>query len=129
MANLFINDLAQYLVDEELGTLGTDIFKSHQPNSPANCITVIETGGVRPPIDLPSRRPTFQVLVRNSDYTAGAQKLLDVRNALHNKYGITLVNGGGNYCHSINAQSEGGHIGKDDAGNDEFSINFVAYLR
>lgn len=128
MANLIINDLAQYLVDEELGSLGSDIFKGNQPNSPTNCITVIETGGLRPPIDISSKKVTFQVLVRNSDYAAGAQKLADVRTALHNKYGITLVNGG-NYCHSINALSEGGHIGKDDAGNDEFSMNFLAYVR
>ena len=128
MANILVNDIADYLANEELGTVGTDIFVGNQPGSPTNCITVIDTGGTAPPIDLPSRKSTFQVLVRNSEYPTGAQMLESIRSALHNKYGITLVPGG-NYCHSINAQSEGGHIGKDDLGNDEFSMNFMAYVR
>ncbi len=128
MANILINDIADYLADEELGAVGTDIFVSNQPSPPDNCITVIDTGGTKPPIDIPSKKATFQVLIRNTDYATGAEKLASIRTALHNKYGITLVNGG-NYCHSINALAEGGHIGKDDAGNDEFSINFLAYVR
>lgn len=126
--SIIIDDIADFLEDEGIGTVGTNIFVGQQPDSPANCITVIDTGGQRPDIDLPTKRPTFQVLVRNTDYALGAAKLLEVRNALHNNYNATLVENG-NYFYSINAITEGGHIGKDDIGNDEFSINFEAWTR
>lgn len=126
--SIAIDDIADFLEDNSIGTVGTDIFVGQQPDSPANCVTVLDTGGQRPDIDLPTKRPTFQVLVRNTNYANGAAKLLAIRNLLHNKYNATLV-GGGNYFYSINAISEGGHIGQDDIGNDEFSMNFEAWTR
>lgn len=126
--SIIIDDIADYLEDQGVGTVGTNIFVGEQPNDPANCVTVIDTGGMRPDIDLPTKKPTFQVLVRNTEYSAGAAKLLAIRNILHNKYNAELVDDG-NYFYSINAISEGGHIGKDDIGNDEFSMNFEAWVR
>ena len=129
MANIIINDVADWLANYELGySAGVNLFVGHQPNSPVNCITVIDTGGMKPPIDFDSKKPTFQVLIRNSDYATGRVLLDSVRTALHNLYGVELVTGS-NFFHSINAMSEGGHIGRDEKGNDEFSINFQAYIR
>jgi len=126
--SIIIDDIADYLEDQSVGTVGTNIFVGQQPDSPANCVTIIDTGGLRPDIDLPTKKPTFQVLVRNTDYATGAAKLTSVRNALHNRYNETLVENG-NYFYSINAITEGGHIGKDDIGHDEFSMNFEAWVR
>lgn len=126
--SIIIDDIADFLEDNSIGTVGTDIFVGQQPDSPANCVTILDTGGLRPDIDLPTKKPTFQVLVRNSNYANGAAKLSAIRDILHRKYNATLV-GGGNYFYSINAISEGGHIGQDDIGNDEFSMNFEAWTR
>lgn len=128
MANIIINDIADFLAAHGIGTVMVDIFVGHQPDSPVNCVTVIDTGGMAPPIDFDSKKPTFQILVRNTSYSAGHILLDSIRDLLHNLYGLTLVTGG-NYFHSINAMSEGGHIGRDEAGNDEFSMNFSAYVR
>lgn len=126
--SLVVDNVADYLANNSIGTVGTNIFVGEQPPTPANCVTVLETGGLLPPIDIPSKKPTFQILIRNTNYSTGRTLLDTIRTLLHNKYGVTLA-AGGNFFHSINAISEGGHIGKDDAGNDEFSINFQAYVR
>lgn len=123
-----VNDIADYLEDEGLGTVGTDIFVGNQPETPVNCITVFDTGGQKPSIDIPTKRPTFEVLVRATDYATGKDLIDSVRTLLHNKYNETLVVDG-NYFFSINAVAEAGHLGKDELGNDEFSINFVTYVR
>lgn len=121
-----VNDIADYLEDQGLGTVGTTIFVGYEPDSPANCICIFDTGGVTPSIDLPTKRPTFQILIRSANYTTGKANLDSIRSLLHNKYNETI---GDNYYFSINANAEGGHIGRDDLGNDEFSINFSAYVR
>lgn len=126
--SFIVNDIADYLEDEGLGTVGTDIFVGMQPNTPVDCITVFDTGGAKPPIDIPTKRPTFEVLVRASVFATGKNTLDTIRGLLHNKYNATLVTGG-NYFYSINALTEGGHLGLDEAGNDEFSINFLTYTR
>lgn len=126
---LLIDDIAQYLEDEELGTVGEDIFKSKIPDDEggtySDIIVVLETGGVSPDPYIPTKSPTFQVYVRASDYESGREVIESIRTALHQKANITLVSGG-NYYYYILALGEPGHIGQDEQGRDEFSINFRA---
>ena len=123
-----VNDIADYLEDESVGTVGTDIFVGNLPDSPDTAICIIDTGGIQPSIDIPTKRPTFQVLIRGETYAAGKNLVDTIRGLLHNQYNVTLVSGG-NYFYSINLLAEGGHIGKNDRGLDEFSMNFQAYTR
>ena len=127
MARL-IDDVAAYLQAQSVGTVGTDIFKGTLPDSPDNCVAVYETGGPAPQKYLPINKPTFQILVRNKSYALGRDKLEAVRTALHRKSNLSLVSGQ-TFAYYILANSEGGHIGRDEAGRDEFSINFVAETR
>lgn len=125
---IFVDQVAEYLEDQGLGTVSTDIFVGRLPASPDSCIAVINTGGTSPSIDIPDKTPTFQVLVRNTSYEAGENKLAAVRAALHQFQNSTLVTGQ-TYVYYIYAISEGGHIGLDESGRDEFSINFQCKTR
>jgi hypothetical protein len=125
---MLISEVATYLAAQGLGTAGTNIFYSHLPDNVDECLAVIDTGGTKPDIDIPTKRPTFQVYIRAATYTLGKTKLDAVRTALHNKYNLELV-AGQTYFYSINALAEGGHVGRNERGLDEFSINFVCYTR
>jgi hypothetical protein len=123
-----IDDIADYLEDQELGTVGTDIYAGYLPDYPDSCITVLDTGGSPPDPDLPTKEPTFQVFIRDVNYSDGKTALDSVRSVLHQQANIQLVDGG-NYFYFILAISEGGHVGRDEVGRDLFSINFQCRTR
>jgi len=126
--SLLINDIAEYLEDEGIGTVGEDIFKSMLPANIDDVVAVYETGGLEPDPYLPTKSPTFQVFIRSSNYTTGMAQAMAVRTALHRKANITLV-AGGNYYYYILLMSEPAHLGKDENGRDEFSMNFRCKIR
>ena len=123
----FIQEIATRLQTASIGTLGTDLFYSYMPDSANAGVSVHDTGGMPPDIYIPTKSPTFQVFIRAATYDAGKAKLDAVRASLHNLYNVTLS--GGTYVYSINALAEGGHIGRNERGLDEFSINFKALTR
>ena len=123
-----ISDIADYLATQGLGTVGTDIFYSYMPDAGDNIMAVLDSGGVKPDIYLPTKDQTFQIFIRSSTYAAGKSKLDSVRSELHNLYNTTI---GSYYFYYIQAIAEGGHLGRnpDMRGLDEFSINFHAKTR
>lgn len=121
-----IADIAQYLDDLEIGTLSTNIFYSYLPDAVDNAICVLDTGGPQPDKDLPTKEPMFQIFIRSTSYATGKALLDSVRAALHQKSGVTI---GSTFFFFILANSEGGHLGRDEKGLDEFSINFHARTR
>ncbi|MFA5768364.1 MAG: minor capsid protein [Bacteroidales bacterium] len=122
-----IDDIAQHLEDEGVGTLGTNIFKSYLPETGTGTImAVLDTGGTQPDRYLPTYEPTFQIYIRADTYLAGKTTLDQVRAALHQLDNETV---GSTYFYFIFAISEGGHMGRSENGHDEFSINFQARTR
>jgi len=126
--SILINDVADYLQAQGVGTVATNIFSGYLPESPDACIAVLDTGGPQPDAYLPTRSPTFQVFIRDIDYPTGKAKLDSVRAKLHQNANVALVSGQ-TYFYYILAISEGGHVGRDDAGRDLFSINFLCKTR
>lgn len=129
-----IEQVATYLQDTlSLGTIGTNIFINRLPDSPAAAIAVIDTGGAEPDTQVPVKRPTFQVLLRNTNYDNAKAVLNSVRDGLHNKFPgnstTGLLTAGGTHILSMMAISEGGSIGQDEAGRDLMSINFICKTR
>jgi hypothetical protein len=126
-----IEQVATYLQTTlHLGTIGTDIFIGYAPdseNTPAQIIAVIDTGGTEPDPYIPTFMPTFQVFIRAANYDAG-KTLLDAVRALHRTSDGYLV-AGQTFFYYILAISEGGHLGRDEAGRDLFSINFRCKTR
>lgn len=122
-----LDDVAAYLEDEGLGTVGDDIFKSYMPETNNGTImAVLDTGGPKPDSYLPTKEPTFQVYIRANSYTSGKTTLDAVRTALHQVANQTI---GSTYFYFILAISEGGHVGRTENGKDEFSINFQCRTR
>lgn len=122
-----IADIAQHLQTNGVGTVGTDIFISYLPDTEDEAIAVLDTGGVEPDIDLTQlKSPTMQIMIRSNTYTAGKSKLDSIRSILH---GVIEAQVGSTYILYLHALSEGGHIGRNEAGQDEFSINFVGKIR
>lgn len=124
-----IGDVATYLQAQGIGTVGTDIFKSYLPDTADAVIAILDTGGVEPDIDLPTKSPTFQIFIRAATYSAGKSKLDSIRSALHQKRNTNLNVDGANYYYYIYEISEGGHLGRNDKGLDEFSVNFRCLIR
>lgn len=130
MAN-FLYEIADYLANStspDLGTVATDIFNEELPADPNNCISIFGLPGsvIGDQREVPNLNfPRFQVIVRNTDYALGADKLKDVRTKLHGLYGVMLPSWRILRCH---AEQEGGSIGSDDQNRYEFSINFVAEI-
>lgn len=123
---MIITDIAQYLEDEGVGTLGTNIFAGYFPDNVDSGVCVIDTGGVAPDPDLPTRNKTFQVFIRGTDYETGQDLVDTVRSTLHQISNQTI---GSFYFYYVLALSDGGHIGRNDRGIDEFSINFQSLIR
>lgn len=125
---MIIDDIAQHLHNQSIASLGTSLFKGYLPDDPDTCIAVLDTGGVLPSRDIPTKKPTFQVFIRATSYAAGKGKLDAVRAALHQQRNLQLIPSG-TYFYYIYALAEGGHLGRDDNGLDLFSINFGAETR
>lgn len=121
-----VSDLATYLQTAGIGTVGTNLFYSYLPANLEAGVVVLDSGGQQPDPYLPTKEPMFQVLIRADNYDNGKTKLDAVRAALHQLKNTTI---GSIYFYFILAMSEGGHVGRDDAGRDIFSINFHCRTR
>lgn len=121
-------EIATYLEEQEIGTVGTDLFVGDLPDSTDNEIAVFNTGGYQPDIYLPTSSPTIEILVRNKSYANCASKMQDIVDALHNQYNVTLISGG-NYYYYIRLVAEPSSLGRDEKGRQEFSANFEIKVR
>lgn len=123
-----IDDIATYLQSNGVGTLGINLFEGRLPSSPDAAVAVIETGGTQPNAYIPTKSPSFQVLIRATELDLGETVRQTIRSLLHNQYNTQFVLGGiyFYYCRLI---TEGGHIGVDSNGRDLFSLNFECYIR
>lgn len=109
------------------GGITAPIKHATQPAEPHTVITLIDTGGEAPDSEIPLvQYPTCQVLIRAATYSAGKAILDSVRNLLHGQIARTVD---GVHFFYITAIAEGGHIGADEQGREEFSINFKTMVR
>lgn len=123
-----IDDVTQYLQAQGIGTIGTNLFESFLPPKPDVAVAVLETAGLKPNIYVPIFEPSFQILVRNTEFDLGRTVCDNIITALHNKYNLQLVSGG-IYFYWIRLITQGGHIGQDTTGRDLFSMNFETKRR
>lgn len=90
---MLLDDIALYLQQKEIGTIGMDIFKGQLPATPDNAIALFEYAGE--PQDLTDANleyPSLQVMVRNKSYATGRQKIEQIRNTLHGLTETTINN-------------------------------------
>lgn len=128
MSNI-IDDVANYLASNGIGTLGVNIFEGFLPQGVDQAVAVIKTGGDRPNIDLPVEHPSFQILIRNIEYDTGEAVFNKIRDLLHNQYNMQFQNGSSIYFYYCRLRADGGFIGKDAKGRDSWSMNFECETR
>jgi hypothetical protein len=121
-------EIAQYIEEQEYGTLGTDLFVDTLPDVSRDVIAVFNTGGSTPDIDLPIGSPNFEVLIRGESAGTIYGKLSTIVEDLHQTYNEVLVTGGNHY-YSILLSGEINTLGRDDKGRMEYSANFNCKVR
>jgi len=89
--SILINDVADYLEEEGVGTIATNVFCGYLPEDPDACIAVLDTGGSEPDKDIPTKEPTFQIMIRSTNYATGKAKLDSIRSLLHRSSNVNLV--------------------------------------
>lgn len=91
---MMAQDVAEYLEDQSIGTIGTSIFVGYMPDAPAKCLTVYEYAGMEPERTHDGRvvrRPGLQIRARgsvNGDFSevrAMLQSAEDVLDVLTNQ--------------------------------------------
>lgn len=112
-------------------TKGANVFVGTVPQSPNRCVSIIPTGGYPGDAKLPYDRPTFQVYVRGDEDArwalATARSIHSLLQSLRN---VTLNDGDHTYLVSALAlQSGPTHVGDDDNGRVQYSLNYDAEIR
>lgn len=126
-----LENIAEFLEDNEIGTRGTDIFIGFLGDDGTidNAVMIDQTGGVQPDRDLPISKPTVQIMVRDKDYTAGLSKLQTIFNLLHGAHDNLVLAAGGVDIMRIYAMNEPQHVERDEEERDIFTCTFVFQLR
>jgi hypothetical protein len=120
--------IAEYLQDQSIGTLATDLFVNFKPaQAPDDCIIVYDVSGPTEQ-EIPTSYPGFQIYVRNVENKLAYGQSMDIYDTLHALSNVTLVSGE-NFFYYIRASQTPGSIGHDDSDRSEFSINFQTYVR
>lgn len=119
-----VQDIAEELEDEEVGTVGTNIFCGRMPDDPDICIGVFQYGGQ--PIDEVTEDmefPGLQVVIRGAKngFDAGMTMAEAVRAALHGITDTTLTT---TYYYRISANQSPEQMGLDANDRPLFVINF-----
>lgn len=87
---MLLDEVAKYLQDNGIGTVGTNIFKSYSPDAPNTLLIVYETGGFAPQDTFGNstcsfavwENPTLQIVCRSTDYEIARNKAEDAFRAL-----------------------------------------------
>ena len=114
---MLIKDIQGFLEDLE-----SSIFLGFIPDEPANVCVINATGGYAPARIVDGTKtveqPTFQVIIRDGDYTSGDARIQAVVDLLDGYSDETYIH--------IFRQSEVIPLGKDEKERSRFSVNFYA---
>lgn len=80
-----IDAIAEYLEDESIGTMGTDIFQGELPYDVSDCISLQYSPSPEPNKAIPYYDQTIDIWARAKLFETGRQKLTDIMDLLHRK--------------------------------------------
>jgi len=113
--------ISKYLEEEDVGTVGVDIFLGLLPDQPDNCIALFEYAGSPPDLHWDGEYPGLQVRVHNTSYPAGRAKIGEVVDLLHGLHEKELS--GTRYL-LIKARGSPEVLKRDSGNRIEFFVNF-----
>lgn len=123
-----LDDVADYLQQQGIGTRGTDLFVGRMPDEPDAAVVLIDTGGGEPSLIDNIDTPSWQVRVRAAAYPDAVAKAYAINDLLH---GITESDlgavGATSHFHLVWAIQSPVSLGQDDKQRSEFSQNFRAF--
>lgn len=137
MATELADEITRYLHAQIPAlVVGTNMFIGRVPDTPEApnaCVGIIETGGTAPlttqigqsQADIKVDRPSFQVRVRDPDYTTGYATIQNIYSKLRPIVEQTIV-GGGSLIHNLEALQSPTYIGRDEVQRHSFTMNFLA---
>ena len=117
--SLLIEEIADELEDQSVGVVGTSIFVTRLPPSPADAIAVSDNGGA-PTATTGIKNRKVQVLVRNDSYSDGAAKAAAVMTAMQNNW-LTLDT----WTVYSRADAQPLYLGVEENGLHTWSLNFT----
>lgn len=117
------NDVAEYLEDQTVGTVGTDIFVGMMPDTTNNCIAVYEYSGEPPENVGYVEHPRLSIKVRNATYSNGMGKARNILYKLHTLNNTTLESHTYLYVRAVGSINA---LGRDAENRAIFSIDFIA---
>ncbi len=122
-------DISGLLETEGIGTVGTDIFTSKEPDTPNKCVTLYDTGGFEPDLtDVVCDKPTIQIKVRGEKGKgataayAVADTIKRYLHGLHNE-DIDSVS----RIILVKSMSDIIFLGYDDRDRVQYTLNFEIY--
>lgn len=127
--------LALYLQSKGLGTFDPtgvtgDMFIGLLPETPDGALAIFPTGGFQADSKLGYSMPTLQIVVRGTmDPRPAQQRAQAVYDALHGVRNRSFTDGGTWVVSCLGMQSAPTHIGRDDNGRHEYSLNFRLELK
>ncbi|MDE2099061.1 MAG: hypothetical protein KGL39_17540 [Patescibacteria group bacterium] len=123
-----LDDVADYLQQQAIGTRGTDLFVARMPDEPDAAVVLIDTGGGEPSLVDNIDTPSWQVRVRAGTYPDAAAKAYAINNLLHGVAEMDLgAVGATSRFHLIWAIQSPVSLGQDEKQRHEFSQNFRAF--
>jgi hypothetical protein len=108
-----------------------NVFPGKLPSSPNRCVAVIPTGGYEGDAKLPYDRPTFQIMVRGDEDPRWAMNTAEAVHSLLQAFRNTVLNDDDDiYLVSVlGIQTGPAHVGDDDNGRVQYSMNYEAEIR
>jgi hypothetical protein len=118
----FLQELGEYIDDEGLATLGTDLFLGQlPPKAPNNSLWIVPSVSPRPRIDFKVFDQFIDIWGRNRSPQAGYAKMEALVDALHQKENWTLDN---YHIYISNLQSTIADLGNDANNRKMFQAQF-----
>lgn len=132
-----IDDVAEYLEDNAIGTVGTDLFKGTMPLEPSACVGITRTGGSNSSQEQTTRRASFQIVVRSgktgatgaseADLTAAYDLAESIRSLMHADQGTLstqFIMDSSTTVLTTQAIQEPFNLGKDDSERYRIAANY-----
>lgn len=129
----FLAEIAKYLQDNSLGTLGTDLFTGFMPDSPDLCTVIYETGGAAPEGQfgvngIAFENPSIAIHVRGvtNDYDTPRARIESVYRKLQQLWATTITASGSGptYYYSTQAIQSPQVLSRDAQNRWKFVVNF-----
>lgn len=132
---MLLDEVAKYLADNGVGTVGADIFKSYSPDAPNAMLCVYEYGGSIPQDTFGNstcsyavwENPSIQIVCRSTDYQIARNKCEDAFRLLHGVSNVVLKpssSASGTFYLRINALQSPFRMGVDENARNLVVCNF-----